>query len=200
VNTRTAHLVLNVKHGKRVFDVLGASIAIILLLPVILLVAIFVKTTSSGEAFYWSDRIGKENKIFRMPKFRTMRVGTPDVATHLLDNPSQYLTPIGAFLRKSSLDELPQFWSVIRGEMSLVGPRPALHNQSDLIFLRTQKSIHTLKPGISGWAQVNGRDDIEVEEKVVLDEEYLSNQSLALDIKILLMTVFKVAKRERVSH
>jgi O-antigen biosynthesis protein WbqP len=159
-----------------------------------------VKLTSPGPVLYWSDRVGVDNKIFRMPKFRTMRMETPAIATHLLSNPDEYLTPIGPFLRKWSLDELPQLWSVLTGYMSFVGPRPALFNQDDLIALRTGKGIHRLVPGITGWAQINGRDDIPIPQKVGFDAYYLLHRSFLLDIKIILLTVFKVARREGVVH
>jgi O-antigen biosynthesis protein WbqP len=149
---------------------------------------------------YWSDRVGRHNKIFRMPKFRSMRVGTPAVATHLLANPSTFLTPIGSFLRKTSLDELPQLWSILKGDMSLVGPRPALFNQYDLISLRTEKGIHLLAPGLTGWAQINGRDEIPTKQKVAFDAQYLARQSLVFDIRILWLTVLKVIHRDGVSH
>jgi O-antigen biosynthesis protein WbqP len=171
----------------------------ILVLPV-LVIAALVKVTSIGPVLYWSDRIGLNNKIFKMPKFRTMSLDTPPVATHLLENPEKFLTPIGSFLRKLSLDELPQLWSVLKGDMSFVGPRPALFNQYDLIELRTQKGIHALIPGITGWAQVNGRDDLPIPLKVEYDEYYLKNNSLMLDLKILFMTIQKVLHREGVKH
>jgi O-antigen biosynthesis protein WbqP len=166
----------------------------------LLLVTLLVKLTSKGPAVYWSDRVGKNNVIFRMPKFRTMRTDTPVLATHLLSDPDHYLTPVGRFLRKSSLDELPQFWSVLAGDMSFVGPRPALYNQDDLIRLRTEKNIHHLVPGITGWAQINGRDELPIPVKVSYDEEYLRRQSFLFDMKILWMTFLKVIKREGVSH
>jgi O-antigen biosynthesis protein WbqP len=166
----------------------------------LLLVTLLVKLTSKGPAIYWSDRVGKNNVIFRMPKFRTMRTDTPVLATHLLSDPDHYLTPVGRFLRKSSLDELPQFWSVLAGNMSFVGPRPALYNQDDLIRLRTEKNIHHLVPGITGWAQINGRDELPIPVKVSYDEEYLRRQSFLFDMKILWMTFLKVIKREGVSH
>jgi len=159
-----------------------------------------IKLTSKGPALYWSDRVGVGNGIFKMPKFRTMRIDTPPVATHLLQNPDAYLTPIGPFLRKSSLDELPQLWSVLRGDMSFVGPRPALYNQDDLIELRTKKGIHGLVPGITGWAQINGRDDLPIPIKVGYDEYYLKNRSFLFDIKILFLTLFKTVKSEGVQH
>jgi O-antigen biosynthesis protein WbqP len=185
---------------KRILDLLASSFLIVLLSPVILLVSIFVAGTSTGPIFYWSDRIGRNNRIFRMPKFRSMRTGTPVVATHLLANPNAHLTPIGSFLRKSSLDELPQLLCILSGDMSLVGPRPALYNQFDLIELRTQQGVHRLLPGITGWAQVNGRDELPIPEKVALDIEYLNNASIFLDCKILILTVVKVMRRDGVSH
>ena len=163
-------------------------------------IAIAVRLTSEGPALYWSDRVGQNNTIFKMPKFRSMRVGTPAVATHLLDNPKTHLTPIGSFLRKSSLDELPQLWSILVGDMSFVGPRPALFNQQDLIELRTQQNVHTLVPGLTGWAQVNGRDELPIPQKVALDAEYLTRQGFWFDIKILWMTFLKVVQRDGVSH
>ncbi len=185
---------------KRLFDLLlGSCAAAVLALP-ILVVAISVRLTSKGPALYWSDRVGKSNAIFRMPKFRSMRVGTPAVATHLLLDPKVYLTPIGSFLRKSSLDELPQLWSILVGDMSFVGPRPALFNQDDLIALRTQYGVHKLVPGLTGWAQVNGRDELPIPEKVKLDVEYLQRHSLWFDIRILWLTFVKVLKRDGVSH
>ena len=185
---------------KRVFDlVLGLMAAALLLLP-IAVVALLVRLTSPGPALYWSDRVGRHNKIFKMPKFRSMRVGTPAVATHLLANPKAHLTPIGSFLRKSSLDELPQLWSILVGDMSFVGPRPALFNQHDLIELRTQKNVHTLVPGLTGWAQVNGRDELPIPQKVALDAEYLQRQGLWFDIQILWLTFLKVVQRDGVSH
>jgi len=185
---------------KRVFDVVLASVAGGILLVPIALVAAAVKMTSSGPVLYWSDRVGKNNRIFRMPKFRSMRVDTPVVATHLLSDPDAYLTPIGNFLRKSSLDELPQLWSILKGDMSFVGPRPALFNQADLIALRTQYGVHTMLPGLTGWAQVNGRDELAIPEKVQLDLEYLQRHSLWLDGRILWLTFVKVLRREGVSH
>ena len=171
----------------------------VLFIPM-LLIALIVKLSSRGPVLYWSDRVGKDNTIFRMPKFRTMRTDTPAVATHLLNDPDIYLTPIGKFLRKSSLDELPQLWSVLKGDMSFVGPRPALFNQDDLIKLRTEKGVHRLIPGVTGWAQVNGRDDLPIPVKVDFDEFYLNNQSFLFDLKILWLTFLKVIKREGVSH
>jgi O-antigen biosynthesis protein WbqP len=185
---------------KRVFDIcLGCLAALILFVPV-LLVAIAVRLTSKGPALYWSDRIGRDNVTFKMPKFRSMRLGTPAVATHLLADARLHLTPIGSFLRKSSLDELPQLWSILAGDMSFVGPRPALFNQQDLIALRTEQGVHTLVPGLTGWAQVNGRDELSIPDKVKLDLAYLQHQSLWLDIRILWLTFAKVLKRDGVSH
>ena len=169
-------------------------------LPIAIGVALLVRTTSPGPVLYWSDRVGRENKIFRMPKFRSMRIDTPAVATHLLPDPDLYLTPVGGFIRKSSLDEIPQLWSVIKGDMSLVGPRPALFNQHDLIALRTQSGVHLLQPGLTGWAQVNGRDELPIPQKVALDIEYLNKQSFWFDIKIIFLTAIKVLRRDNVSH
>lgn len=185
---------------KRLFDLLlGFCASLVLALPV-LVVALLVRITSPGPALYWSDRVGKGNKIFKMPKFRSMRVGTPAVATHLLQDPKVHLTPIGSFLRKSSLDELPQLWSILKGDMSFVGPRPALFNQDDLIALRTACGVHELVPGLTGWAQVNGRDELPIPEKVKLDAEYLRRRSLGFDIYILWLTFVKVVRRDGVSH
>lgn len=185
---------------KRILDLLlGVVVGMLLLVPLVI-VATAVKLTSKGPALYWSDRVGRKNVIFKMPKFRSMRVGTPAVATHLLANPKAHLTPIGSFLRKSSLDELPQLWSILVGDMSFVGPRPALFNQHDLIELRTQKNVHTLVPGLTGWAQVNGRDDLPIPQKVALDAEYLQRQGFWFDIKILWLTFLKVVQRDGVSH
>ena len=185
---------------KRIFDLLLALVATFILAIPVVLVAVAVRLTSPGPALYWSDRVGRHNKIFRMPKFRSMRVGTPAVATHLLADAGAYLTPIGSFLRKSSLDELPQLWSILVGDMSFVGPRPALFNQQDLIELRTQQGVHQLMPGLTGWAQVNGRDEIPIPDKVKLDAAYLRDHSIAMDIRILCMTLIKVVKRANVSH
>lgn len=185
---------------KRCFDLLLAVCATLILLLPILITALCVKLTSRGPAVYWSDRVGRNNVIFKMPKFRSMRIDTPAVATHLLSNPDQYLTPIGSFLRKSSLDELPQLWSILNGDMSFVGPRPALYNQHDLIALRTEKNVHTIPPGLTGWAQVNGRDELPIPVKVELDAYYLQHQSFLLDMRILLMTFFKVLRRDGITH
>ena len=185
---------------KRVLDILLVCLAGLVLVIPVLLVAMAVRLTSKGPALYWSDRVGRNNVIFRMPKFRSMRVGTPAVATHLLADARSHLTPIGSFLRKSSLDELPQLWSILAGDMSFVGPRPALFNQQDLIALRTEQGVHTLVPGLTGWAQVNGRDELPIPEKVKLDVAYLQRQSLWFDVRILWMTFIKVIRRDGVSH
>lgn len=185
---------------KRIFDLSLAACAACLLAVPILCIALLVRLTSPGPVLYWSDRVGRGNRIFRMPKFRSMRVGTPAVATHLLDDPRSWLTPIGSFLRKSSLDELPQLWSILTGDMSFVGPRPALFNQDDLIALRTQCRVHELVPGLTGWAQVNGRDELPIPEKVKLDAEYLLRRSLGFDLYILWLTFVKVLQRDGVSH
>ncbi len=185
---------------KRLFDLVVALVVAVFLALPILFVALAVRLTSPGPALYWSDRVGRFNRIFKMPKFRSMRINTPALATHLLPNPEQWLTPIGSFLRKSSLDELPQLWSILKGDMSFVGPRPALFNQDDLVALRTEKGVHELVPGLTGWAQVNGRDELPIPEKVQLDVEYLQRQSLLFDLKILWMTVLKVLARDGVSH
>ncbi len=185
---------------KRLFDLLLAVCAGIFLLIPVFLVALSVRLTSKGPALYWSDRVGRNNSIFKMPKFRSMQIGTPALATHLLSNPDAYLTPIGSFLRKSSLDELPQLWSILKGDMSFVGPRPALFNQQDLIALRTQCGVHELMPGLTGWAQMNGRDELPIPEKVQLDAEYLQRQSFGFDLKIIALTAIKVIRRDSVSH
>ncbi len=185
---------------KRVFDICLGCLATLILLVPMLLMAMAVRLTSKGPALYWSDRVGRNNVIFKMPKFRSMRVGTPAVATHLLGDARSRLTPIGPLLRKSSLDELPQLWSILAGDMSFVGPRPALFNQQDLIALRTEQDVHTLVPGLTGWAQVNGRDELPILEKVKLDVAYLQRQSLWFDIGILWLTFVKVLKCDKISH
>ena len=185
---------------KRVFDLFAGVILLLSLVIIMLFIAIAIRRTSKGSVLYWSDRVGKNNKIFKMPKFRSMLTDTPAVATHLLDNPDSYLSSIGSFLRSSSLDELPQLFSVLKGDMSFVGPRPALYNQDDLITLRSEKSVDKLLPGITGWAQVNGRDKLSIHDKVALDAEYLDRQSFWFDMKILWMTFLKVIKRDGVSH
>lgn len=185
---------------KRIFDFTMALLLLLALSIPALLIALLVKATSKGPLLYWSDRVGKDNTIFKMPKFRTMRTDTPAVATHLLANPDQYLTSIGKFLRKFSLDELPQLLSILKGDMSFVGPRPALFNQDDLVELRTKKGIHILTPGLTGWAQINGRDELPIPVKVGFDEYYLKHRSSLFDVKIILMTVFKVLRSEGVKH
>ena len=185
---------------KRAFDLFFGVILLLSLVIIMLFIAIAIRRTSKGSVLYWSDRIGKNNKIFKMPKFRSMLTDTPAVATHLLDNPDVYLSPIGGFLRSTSLDELPQLFSVLRGDMSFVGPRPALYNQDDLITLRTQKGVDKLLPGITGLAQVNGRDELSIPDKVMLDVEYLNCQSFWFDMKILLMTFLKVIGKEGITH
>jgi len=185
---------------KRLFDWMLSMMLLALFSVPMLLVGLLVKLTSPGPVLYWSDRVGVNNTIFRMPKFRTMLIDTPAVATHLLTDPDRFLTPIGKFLRKSSLDELPQLLSILRGDMSFVGPRPALFNQDDLIQLRTQKGVHALTPGLTGWAQINGRDELPIPVKVEYDEHYLKNRSLALDLRIIFLTALKVVRSEGVTH
>ena len=179
--------------------VVGLSALVMLVVPIVI-VAILVKLTSKGSILYWSNRVGHKNKLFRMPKFRTMQMETPEMATHLMNTPDTYLSPIGRFLRRSSLDELPQLWSILKGDMSFVGPRPALFNQDDLIALRTEKGVDKLVPGLTGWAQVNGRDTLPIPEKVAFDVEYMEKQSLWFDMTILWLTVLKVVRRDGVSH
>ena len=185
---------------KKRFDLLLGIVILVLLAAPMLVIATAIRLSSKGPALYWSDRVGRNNKIFEMPKFRSMLIDTPAVATHLLNDPDAYLSPIGSFLRRYSLDELPQLFSVLKGNMSFVGPRPALFNQDDLIALRTEKGVDRLLPGITGWAQVNGRDELSIPDKVVLDVEYLNRQSFWFDIKILWMTFLKVMRRDGVSH
>jgi len=185
---------------KRAFDLVLAILAALLLFIPFCVIALLVSLTSSGSVLYWSHRVGRDNRIFKMPKFRSMRIGTPAVATHMLENPDTYLTPIGSFLRKSSLDELPQLWSILKGDMSFVGPRPALFNQSDLIELRTEKGIHNLVPGLTGWAQINGRDELPIPQKVMLDLDYMQRRSFWFDCYIILQTVIRVTRRDGVSH
>lgn len=185
---------------KRLFDFVLGILLITLFFPLMLIISIAVKLTSDGPVLFWSKRVGKDNKYFWMPKFRTMHVQTPNVATHLLPNPNQYITPLGSLLRKSSLDELPQLWSVVCGKMSFVGPRPALFNQIDLIRLRTEIGVHVLVPGITGWAQINGRDELSNTDKVKYDQQYLEKSGLVFDIWIIWLTMIKVFKREGVSH
>ena len=185
---------------KVIFDIAVGLLLIILFAIPMFSVAFAIKVTSKGPALYWSDRVGRFNKIFKMPKFRTMRIKTPTVATHLMDDSNQFLTPVGLLLRKLSLDELPKLWSIITGDMGFVGPRPALFNQGDLIKLRTENGVHKLTPGITGWAQINGRDEISISLKVELDIEYMKRRSLWFDIYILFLTLIKVVRREGVSH
>ncbi len=185
---------------KRIFDLITAVLLLFCLSLPLFLLSIIIKLTSPGPVLYWSDRVGKDNKLFKMVKFRTMRVNTPEVATHLFKDADHYLTPVGSFLRKFSLDELPQLFNIVSSQMTFVGPRPALFNQDDLVELRTRKNVHTLIPGVTGWAQINGRDELPILVKVEFDVYYLKNRSLSLDAKILFITVFKVIKREAVSH
>lgn len=184
----------------RILNILVSFLLIIIFIIPAIIIYITIKLTSSGPAIHWSKRIGKNNIIFLMPKFRTMKIDTPQVATHLLNNSKNYLTPIGTFLRKTSLDELPQIWSVFIGNMHIVGPRPALFNQDDLIQLRTKNNIHLLTPGVTGWAQINGRDELSIAEKVKFDKEYLDNRSLGLDLKIIFLTAYKVIKSSGITH
>ena len=185
---------------KRLFDVCLSLLVIGMLALPMLIIALLVKATSSGPVLYWSDRVGRNNDIFKMPKFRTMKTDTPAVATHLLGDPSVWLTPIGSFLRKSSLDELPQLLSILKGDMSFVGPRPALFNQNDLVALRTKRQVHKLVPGLTGWAQVNGRDELPIPVKVEYDAFYLANKTLLLDLRILVLTFLKVVRRDGIIH
>jgi O-antigen biosynthesis protein WbqP len=185
---------------KRAFDFFVSLMAIVVFAIPLLIIALAVRISSPGPILFWSDRVGQNNHLFLMPKFRSMRIKTPAVATHLLQNPDQWLTPIGSFLRRSSLDELPQLWCILKGDMSFVGPRPALFNQDDLIALRTDNGIHHLVPGLTGWAQVNGRDELPIPQKVALDAEYLRLKSFLFDLKILWMTALKVLTRDGVSH
>jgi len=188
---------------KRIIDVLIVMVSLVAVMPLTLITLLLVKLTSAGPALYWSERVGQNNQLFSMPKFRSMQIGAPQIATHIMNqqnNPDQYLTPVGSFIRKTSLDELPQLWSVLKGDMAIVGPRPALFNQDDLITLRTEYGVDKLKPGITGWAQVNGRDEVSIPEKVALDTYYLKNQCLKLDCQIIFLTVMKVIKRDNVSH
>lgn len=185
---------------KRLFDVCMSLLAFLVLGVLMLITALLIKLTSKGPVLYWSDRVGKNNMIFRMPKFRTMLVDTPAVATHLLSDPDRFLTPVGKFLRKTSIDELPQLWSILKGDMSIVGPRPALFNQDDLIALRTEKGVHVLTPGLSGPAQINGRDELPIPLKVEYDEYYLKHRSFLFDMKIIFQTIFKAVKGDGVTH
>jgi O-antigen biosynthesis protein WbqP len=185
---------------KRIFDILIGLLLMIVFSVSMVLLAVLIRLSSKGPSIYWSDRIGRNNTIFKMPKFRTMRQGTPAVATHLLHNPGNYVTPIGKVLRKLSLDELPQLYSVLKGDMSFVGPRPALFNQSDLMDLRTQKGVHRLVPGVTGWAQINGRDELPIPVKVQHDEYYLHHRSFGFDLHILGLTIIRVICRSGVTH
>lgn len=185
---------------KRLFDLVVSSFAGLLLLAPMLLVALAIKITSPGPVLYWSKRVGRHNRLFDMPKFRSMRTDTPVVATHLLTDPDAYLTPIGSFLRRSSLDELPQLWSILTGDMSIVGPRPALFNQDDLIALRTESGVDELRPGLTGWAQINGRDELPIATKVQFDVQYMQRQSIGFDLKIIWLTALRVFKRDGVAH
>jgi O-antigen biosynthesis protein WbqP len=185
---------------KRAFDISFSSLLTLLLGPLLLALALMIKLTSRGPVLHWSNRVGKDNRIFPMPKFRSMRIETPQVATHLLSDPATYLTPIGSFLRRTSLDELPQLWSILVGDLSFVGPRPALFNQADLVALRTERGIHVLVPGLTGWAQVNGRDELPIPVKVQFDYEYLQRRSFRLDLQIIGMTVVKVVRGEGIQH
>lgn len=185
---------------KRSFDIVAALAGLAVLWPVLLIIAVAVRLDSPGPAIHWSRRVGRDNAIFLMPKFRSMRIDTPDVATHLLDDPKQWITPLGRLLRRTSLDEFPQLWSVLVGQMSLVGPRPALFNQDDLVALRTEAGVHRLRPGVTGWAQINGRDDLPIPDKVRLDAEYAARRSLVFDIRIILITVRAAVAARGVSH
>jgi O-antigen biosynthesis protein WbqP len=185
---------------KRLFDILLSLCLLAILVIPMIIIAVIVRLTSKGPAIHWSKRVGRNNKIFLMPKYRSMYTEAPQVATHLLQDSSKFITPVGQFLRKTSLDEIPQLFSVIRGDMSLVGPRPALFNQDDLVQLRTKKNVHTLRPGVTGWAQINGRDELPISVKTELDEYYLNHQSIFFDIKILFLTVFKVLKADGIQH
>jgi O-antigen biosynthesis protein WbqP len=189
-----------VSWNKRAFDLVLASLLLPLSLPLLILLAILIRATSRGPALHWSNRVGRDNRIFRMPKFRSMRLDTPQLPTHLLANPDRYLTPIGCLLRKTSLDELPQLFSILSGDLSFAGPRPALFNQADLIELRTEQGIHRLVPGLTGWAQVNGRDNLPIPEKVRFDYEYLLRRSFAFDLQILCVTVLQVIRGEGIRH
>lgn len=185
---------------KRTCDIAGVLVALIIFAIPMAIVALAVRVTSKGPVLYWSQRVGRSNRLFAMPKFRTMRTDTPVVATHLLGDAARHLTPIGSFLRRTSLDELPQLWCILKGDMSFVGPRPALFNQDDLIAARTEQSVHLLLPGLTGWAQVNGRDELAIPDKVALDAEYLKRQSLFFDLRILIMTAIKVVVGAGVQH
>jgi O-antigen biosynthesis protein WbqP len=186
--------------NKRAFDVLLSFVSLLIIWPLFLALALIIATTSKGPVLYWSKRVGRNNNLFQMPKFRSMRIDTPQVPTHLLSNPERHLTPIGSFLRQTSLDELPQLWSILAGDLSFVGPRPALFNQDDLVSLRTERGIHVLVPGLTGWAQVNGRDELPIPVKVQFDYEYLLRRSFRMDLRIICMTIGKVIRGEGVKH
>ncbi len=185
---------------KRAFDLFMAVVALLVFLVPVIVVALVVALTSAGPVIYWSDRVGRHNRIFKMPKFRTMCLDTPALASHLLSDPQRFLTPVGSFLRKSSLDELPQLWSIFKGDMSFVGPRPALFNQDDLVALRSEYGVDQVIPGLTGWAQINGRDELPISDKVRLDAEYVRRQSFGLDLKIIFLTLLKVVRRDGVTH
>jgi len=185
---------------KRTFDLLMSFLILLLLFPIIVILALIIKFTSPGPIFHWSERVGKNNVIFKMPKFRTMTIGTPSLPTRQMKEPKQYLTPVGSFLRKTSLDEIPQLWCILKGDMSFIGPRPVLTNEVDLLSLRTQEGIHLITPGLTGWAQINGRDSVTIEQKVALEKEYLERQSLLFDLYIFLKTIPKVLFKHDISH
>jgi O-antigen biosynthesis protein WbqP len=185
---------------KRLFDISLAVISLLIFWPLLLLIGLLIKVTSKGPALYWSDRVGRNNALFKMPKFRSMRIDTPQVPTHLLSNPEKYLTSMGSFVRRTSIDEMPQLWSILVGDLSFVGPRPALFNQDDLVTLRTERKIHLLMPGLTGLAQINGRDELPIPKKVELDHQYLLHQSFWLDLQIIVITVFKALRGEGVQH
>jgi O-antigen biosynthesis protein WbqP len=200
LDQRNAEFSTGVEGTKRVFDILLTFPLLLVLLPLFLALSLLIKATSKGPAVYWSNRVGKDNMLFRMPKFRSMRIGTPELPTHLFSDPAVYLTPIGRFMRRTSLDELPQLWSILTGKMSFVGPRPALFNQDDLVALRTERGVHVLVPGLTGWAQVNGRDELPIPVKVELDYEYLRRRSLRFDLQIICMTALKVLRGDGIQH
>jgi O-antigen biosynthesis protein WbqP len=191
---------MSVHFVKRAYDILFSVLLLLLFSPLFLTLALLIKMTSKGPVLYWSQRVGKNNKLFRMPKFRTMQMGTPQVATHLLSDPSIYLTPVGALLRRTSLDELPQLFSILVGDLTFVGPRPALFNQDDLVALRTERGIHMLVPGLTGWAQINGRDELPIPEKVQFDYEYLQRRSFKFDLYIIIKTAFKIVSGDGIQH
>lgn len=185
---------------KRPFDLICAALLSIVLAIPTLIIVILIRISSKGPTIHWSDRVGRYNSIFKMPKFRTMKIDTPQIATHLMNNPNDWITPVGGYLRKYSLDEFPQLWSILKGDMSFVGPRPALYNQKDLVKLRTEKGVNSLTPGLTGWAQINGRDELSIREKVSFDEYYLQNQSFWFDFKIIILTIIRVFRKKDISH